>query len=218
MKKFFVFFAFVIVTIVAAQAQPRFGVRAGANYSGISGDNVDNLDRVFGFHAGITSQFYVTPDTFLTIHPEILYSQKGAEYEATGFKVRLDYIDLPVLARINAGPLYFEGGPQLSFRIKEEINSDADDPVYLYKPDQLLRRGSFSYVAGVGLAATPLGLSIGVRYNGEISNINNNDDIQNIRSNWFMLTVSFLLPSKERAPVETEVETDTELDTETEIE
>ena len=218
MKKIFVFFAFVMATVSAAQAQPRFGVRAGANYSGISGDNVANLDRVFGFHAGITSQFYVTPDSFLTIHPEILYSQKGAEYEATDFKVKLDYIDLPVLARINAGPLYFEGGPQLSFRIKEEINSDRDDPVHLYKPEQLLRRGSFSYVAGVGLAATPLGLSIGVRYNGEISNINNNDNIPNIRSNWFMLTVSYLLPRKKRPQIENEVETETELGTETEIE
>lgn len=218
MKKIFVFFAFVMVTVVAAQAQPRFGVRAGANYSGISGDNVDNLERMFGFHAGVTSQFYVTPDTFLTLHPEILYSQKGAEYEETGFKVELDYIDVPVLARINAGPLYFEGGPQLSVRIKDEIISDKDDPVYLYKPDQLLRRTSFSYVAGVGLTATPLGLSIGVRYNGEVSNINNNDNIPNIRSNWFMLTVSYLLPRKQRPLVEDEVETDIELDTDTEIE
>lgn len=218
MKKIFVFFAFVMVTVVAAQAQPRFGVRAGANYSGISGDNVDNLERMFGFHAGVTSQYYVTPDTFLTLHPEILYSQKGAEYEETGFKVELDYIDVPVLARINAGPLYFEGGPQLSVRIKDEIISDKDDPVYLYKPDQLLRRTSFSYVAGVGLTATPLGLSIGVRYNGEVSNINNNDNIPNIRSNWFMLTVSYLLPRKQRPLVEDEVETDIELDTDTEIE
>lgn len=213
MRKTFILFVLMAATVVAAQAQ-RFGLRAGANYSGIAGDNVDNLDRIYGFHAGVTSQFYVSEDSFLTVHPEILYSQKGAEYEDSGFELKLGYIDVPVLARINAGPLYFEGGPQLSVRVKHETNSDEDDPIHFYNPDELLRRAGFGYVAGVGLAATRLGLSVGVRYNGEISNINNNDDIPNIRSNVFMLTVSYLLPGRKRPQLETE----TEVETETELE
>lgn len=216
MKKTLLLLFVFMITVVAVQAQaPRFGVRLGANYSGISGDNVDDLDRIYGFHAGVTSRFIVSEDSFLTVHPEILYSQRGAEYDATGFEVRLDYVDVPVLARINAGPLYFEAGPQLSLRVYRNINSDRDDPIHFYNPDELVRRVSFSYAAGVGLAATSLGLDIGVRYNGDVSNLNTNDDIPNIRNNWFMLTVSYLFPPIRRrqpAPTtvpETEFETDT---------
>lgn len=212
MKKTFLFFAFMIAIVVAVQAQaPRFGVRLGANYSGISGDDIDNLDRIYGFHAGITSRFIVTPDSFLTIQPEILYSQKGAENEDSNFELRLDYIDVPVLARINAGPIYFEGGPQLSVRIRDELTADRDDFI---TRDELLRRTSFGYAAGVGFSATRLGLSIGVRYNGEISQLNNNDDIPNIRSDLFMLTVSYLFPAKRQKQAETTTETEVEAETE----
>lgn len=200
MKKIFVSFALLLLIVVTAQAQsPRFGVRAGANYSGISGDNVDDLDMVYGFHAGVTSQFFVTPDSFFSIQPEILFSQKGAEQEEDDFRLKLSYIDIPVLARINAGPFYFEGGPQISARIGDDIRSDRDDAIHIYDRE-IIRRTSFGYVAGVGLATTKLGLSIGVRYNGEISNINNNDNIPNIRSNVFMLTLSYLLPGKQELP------------------
>lgn len=206
----------MVATVVAAQAQaPRFGFRAGANYSGISGSNVDNLDRIYGFHAGVTSQFYISPDSFLTLHPEILYSQRGAEREAENFELRMGYIDVPVLARINAGPIYFEGGPQLSVRVRDDLTAGRDAVIYRR---ELLRRAGFGYVAGVGFNAPILGLSIGVRYNGEVSNLNNTDDIPNVRSNLFQLTVSYLFPSRKRPQVEeVEVETQTESETETEI-
>ncbi|WP_162053675.1 porin family protein [Pontibacter pamirensis] len=210
MKRFFIFFALMVATVVAAQAQgPRFGFRAGVNYSGISGSNIDDLDRIYGFHAGVTSRFIVTPDSFLTIQPEILYSQRGAEREDSNFELKLGYIDVPVLARINAGPIYFEGGPQLSVRVRDELTADRDDVI---NSEELLRSTAFGYVAGVGFSATQLGLSIGVRYNGEISQLNNNDDIPNIRSDLFQLTLSYLFPGRKRQPVETEVETEYEQD------
>lgn len=207
MKKFLIFFALTVATVVAAQAQaPRFGFRAGANYAGISGSTVNNLDRVYGFHAGVTSQFYISPDSFLTLHPEILFSQRGAEREVDNFELRLGYIDVPVLARINAGPIYFEGGPQFSVRIRDELTADRNDVIYRR---ETLRRAGFGYVAGVGFAATRLGLNIGVRYNGEVSNLNNTDDVPNIRSNLFQLTVSFLFPGRKQPEVEeTEIETE----------
>ncbi|GAB3534244.1 hypothetical protein GCM10027443_20990 [Pontibacter brevis] len=205
----------MVATVVVVQAQPRFGVRGGINYSGISGSNVDNLDRVYGFHAGVTSQFYVTPDTFLTLHPEILFSQRGAKREVDNFELRMSYIDVPVLARINAGPIYFEGGPQVSVRIRDDLTADRDDVIYRR---ELLRRANFSYVAGVGFAATRLGLNIGVRYVGDVSNLNNTDDVPNVRNNAFMLTVGYVFPRKPR-PIETEyeIETETEYETETQI-
>ena len=194
MKKTLLFFAFILTTVVAAQAQaPRFGVRVGANYSGFSGDDADNLDRMFGFHAGITSQFSLTSDDFFAIQPEILFSKKGAESEDDNYKAKLSYIDVPVLAKVNAGPLYFEAGPQVSFRIGGDIEVGGNNVI-----DDLdaFKRTSLGYAAGVGLASTPLGLSVGVRYNGDISKLYDADDVSDIRNNLFMLTVGYMFPSR----------------------
>ncbi|GHA67828.1 porin family protein [Pontibacter akesuensis] len=188
MKKTLLFFVFILTTVIAAQAQgPKIGVRVGANYAGFSGDDADNLDRVFGFHAGLTSQFAITSDNFLAIQPEILFSQKGAEDDDNNFKVKLNYIDVPVLARVNAGPLYFEAGPQVSFRLGGDIESGNTtiDDLDFYK------KTSFGYAAGVGLASTPLGLSLGVRYNGDISKLNDNAELSDTRNDLFMLTLGY---------------------------
>lgn len=196
MKKTLTLLMFVLVTAVAAQAQmqaPSIGIRAGANYSGFSGDQADNLDRMFGFHAGITSQVYLTSDNFFAIQPELLFSTKGAESKDDTFKYKISYLDIPVLARVNAGPLYFEGGPQASFRVGGDIESDGvniDDDLDQFK------RTSLGYAAGVGLAATSLGLSVGVRYNGDISKLYDDDSVSDARNNIFMLTLAYMFTGR----------------------
>ena len=196
MKKTLTMFLLLLVTTVTVQAQmqaPGIGIRAGANYSGFSGDDSDNLDRMFGFHAGLTSQFYLTSDNFFAIQPELLFSKKGAESDDDSFKYKISYLDVPVLARVNAGPLYFEGGPQVSFRVGGDIESNGiniDDDLDQFK------RTSFGYAAGIGLAAVPLGLSIGVRYNGDISKLYDNENVSDARNNVFMLTLAYMFTGR----------------------
>ncbi|MEJ8804528.1 porin family protein [Pontibacter sp. H249] len=196
MKKILTLVLLALITTVTAQAQmqaPGIGIRAGANYSGFNGDDVDNLDRMFGFHAGLTSQFYLTSDNFFAIQPELLFSTKGAESDDDTFKYKISYIDVPVLARVNAGPLYFEGGPQASFRIGGDIESNGiniDDDLDQFK------RTSFGYAAGIGLSATPLGLSVGVRYNGDISKLYDNANVSDARNNVFMLTLAYMFTGR----------------------
>ncbi len=183
------------MTTVAAQAQmqaPRFGIRAGVNYAGFTGDEAIAKDRLFRFHAGITSQFALTSDNFFSIAPEVLFSQKGAESKDDDYKVKLSYIDVPVLAHINAGPLYFEGGPQVSFRVAGDIENNGAtivDDLDMYK------RTSFGYAAGIGVA-TPLGVSVGVRYNGDFSQLNDNDGAADYKNSVFMLTLGYTLPAR----------------------
>jgi hypothetical protein len=196
MKKRFILFFMAMVLTAAAHAQmqsPRFGIRAGANYSGFSGDDVDNLDRLFGFHAGITSRFALTSDDFFSIQPELLFSAKGAESKDDNTKWKISYLDLPILARVNAGALYFEGGPQASFRIGGDIEvggKNVDDNLDQFK------RTSFGYAAGIGLGSTPLGLSIGVRYNGDISKLYDDDNVSDARNNVFMLTLGYTFSAR----------------------
>ncbi|MBB6612977.1 PorT family protein [Pontibacter sp. Tf4] len=197
----------------AAQAQSGVGIRAGANLSNISGDlrNEDNFENKWGFHGGITYNIGIV-DNFFSIQPELLYSQKGfknADVEVGTFryvgKVNYNYLDLPVLAKIKAGPLYFEAGPQASYLLsvnnetKTYENGIERASTRDSKDKDGLKEFEFGYAAGVGLA---LGnsLNLGVRYNGAFSDFVDEDityggDISNARHSTIMFTLGITIPS-----------------------
>ncbi|HEY4651612.1 MAG TPA: porin family protein, partial [Pontibacter sp.] len=183
MKKLLFIFSIMLAGATAAQAQSGIGIRGGANLSNLSGDlrNEDNFENKWGFHGGITYNIAIV-DNFFSIQPELLYSQKGfknadTEFEVGGLKYRrtgkvnYNYLDLPVLAKIKAGPLYFEGGPQASYLLnvnnetKTYLNDELQSSTRDNKDKEGLKEFEFGYAAGVGLA---LGnsLNLGVRYNG----------------------------------------------------
>ncbi|MBC5775893.1 PorT family protein [Pontibacter sp. KCTC 32443] len=193
MKKLFLFvFAFCTVLMAQAQMSPRFGIKAGVNYAGLEGDDAGDNDRIFGAHAGVFVSLPLVED-FFSIKPEALYSMKGAESQDDDFELKLNYIDVPVLAQINAGPLYFEAGPQASFRVSGKIETDLGSTDDL--EDLGYKSFLFGYAAGIGLASAPLGLSVGVRYSGDASKITDDDDTK-IRNSVFMLTLGYMFPSR----------------------
>jgi hypothetical protein len=189
MKKTILLLVMAVTTMVAAHAQgPRIGIRAGANYAGFGGSDADNLDRIWGGHAGLTANFPVSTDNFFSIQPELLFSMKGAETSDDTYKIKVNYLDVPVLGRVNAGPLYFEAGPQVSVRVSGDIERNGNNV-----QDNLdsFKRASFGYAAGIGLQSTPLGLSIGVRYNGDASKLYDDSAAPNFRNDVFMLTLGY---------------------------
>lgn len=222
MKKLLFAFAFMLASFTAAQAQSGFGIRGGANLSNVSGDLRDEsrFNNKIGFHAGITYQLAIV-ENFFSIQPELLYSQKGFKNNEDEFQsdllninvrregtVSYNYLDLPVLAKIKAGPLYFEAGPQASYLLNVnnktktyndgELQSSDSDP----KSTDGLKKFELGYAAGIGLASNN-GISIGLRYNGSLSDFTDKDvsygdygdDLTNARNSVIMLTVGFTFPS-----------------------
>ncbi|NDK57539.1 porin family protein [Pontibacter fetidus] len=176
---------FAFATTMAAQAQVGFGLRVGANYSDFRGDNApENTDRIFGAHAGLTANIPVSADNFFSVQPEALFSMKGAKGTDD---LRLYYVDIPVLARVNTGLLYFEAGPQLSVNVGDNVDNDA-----IIQPDY--RRTGLGYVAGLGIG-TPLGVSVGVRYNSDISKLFDEGDAE-VYNDVFMLTLGYAFGSR----------------------
>lgn len=172
----------LLVTTLSAQAQVSFGLRLGANYSGLSGDDTDVIgdpDRILGAHAGLTANIMLSGDNFFSVQPELLFSMKGAENDDS--ELRLYYIDVPVLARVNTGLLYFEGGPQLSVNVGDNQDVDGFDTDF--------KTLGLGYVAGIGVG-TPLGVSLGVRYNGDFSKLFDEGDAK-IYNDVFMLTLGY---------------------------
>jgi hypothetical protein len=197
-----------------AQAQGvQYGLKAGINYSNIAGDldNQDIYKNKLGFVGGIATNIPLSSDGFLNLAPELLYSSKGYQYQDDEVTINnikykykgdvsFNYIDLPVLLKINAGGLFFEGGPVASYLLdikdKTERKIGEDD----YENVEIISKGNASdfeigYAAGLGFKA-PMGISLNLRYNGSINALADEDDggnLTNGRHSLFQFTVGYLL-------------------------
>ena len=199
-----------------AQAQVKLGVKGGINYSNIAGNLRDEIgyDNKVGFLGGVTANIPLIGDGFLSVQPELLYSQKGYQYRDDKItmnnatysykgKLNFNYLDLPVLLKVNAGGVFFEAGPQASYllaiRDKAEIENEGtgnDEKTRTKVEKDNLAELEIGYVAGVGYQAAN-GLGIGLRYNGSISHLAksdpNNDELVNARHSLFQLQLGYTL-------------------------
>lgn len=108
-----------------------YGVKGGINFATIAFDPEPGAD--FGLRPGLVIGGFVTMPlgARLAIQPEGLFSQKGTSASEGGVdaKVRLDYLEVPVLVRYvvsesSARTIHAFGGPALAFKLR--ANSSAD--------------------------------------------------------------------------------------------
>ncbi|WP_210513833.1 porin family protein [Hymenobacter terricola] len=229
MKKTAILGAALLATaaISSAQAQSiRFGLRAGANYSNLSGNiqNQDTYNNKVGFLGGVMLNVPLIGDGFLSLQPEVLYSQKGFENKPTEYSsvfgtqkregsVNYNYLDVPVLLKVRASGLVFEAGPQYSYLLSANNQTKVTTtPALGGQPSVAdsqnktdisgLNRNELGYLAGVGYEATN-GLSLNLRYTGAFSDFVKSDnstyfngDLKNARHSAFQLSLGYLIPSK----------------------
>jgi opacity protein-like surface antigen len=212
--------ALSIAATPAAHAQSiRFGLKAGANLSNLSGDltQQDQYKNRFGFQGGAMLNIGILPDNFLSIQPEVLYSQKGfkyadQQYTAAGQtyrntgNVRYDYLDVPVLVRLKAGSVFFEAGPQYSYLLNistnrtQTINGGVVSNAGSSTSDlSNVQRNELGYAAGLGFESSS-GFLLGLRYNGAFTDFAkdgySNNDFRNARNSTFQAYVGVLLGGK----------------------
>ncbi|MCC3154840.1 porin family protein [Hymenobacter sp. BT770] len=239
--------ALSVLSISVARAQVskdfRLGAKIGATYSSISGDNVSQIagpnfnsdlgNYKWGYNAGFTANVPISSDGFFSLQPELLYNRKGYEVNskqtsnlpnevsAVEFKQQrvLHYLDVPILARINAGGLFFELGPQMSFLFgstnkqqtttrfsngtndKVEDNGSFQDFTGIARGDKYksdLTQFDISGVAGIGFM-TEGGLSLDLRYARGFHSLLDTKNVtlsQNPKAfnNVFTLQLGYLLP------------------------
>jgi hypothetical protein len=222
MKKQIAIFATFLAAVAAAPSAHaqgiRIGVKGGANLSNLSGDltNEDRYENKFGFHGGLMLNIGLIDDGFLSVQPEVLFSQKGFsyaddEFTLAGNRVKYDgdvtynYIDVPVLLKIKAGSVYFEAGPQYSYLLKVKndfkITSNGNPVTQTSNTSDLdnIHRNEIGYAAGLGYQSEG-GLMLGLRYNGSFTDFGKDGyqdaETRNARNSVFQASVGFLLPSK----------------------
>ena len=150
MKKQIVLFASIIIsTLAIAQSTPSFGIRAGVSSSSMKGDAVSNLQNLLdftggavatsaraGFFAGANASIPLSD--LVSVEPGLYYSQKGyemkgelnlkgVEFLGANAKAQLvsQYVDLPVLLKLNLNGFQIFAGPQVSYLTKADLKTTA---------------------------------------------------------------------------------------------
>ncbi len=163
---------------VNAQGMTSFGVKAGANFANISGDDVDDLSSRTGLYLGVLAEFGLTD--LLAIQPELNFSMQGADLSEDGFEgsVKLNYINLPVMLKINVTDgLFFEAGPQLGFLMSADVEIDGEEEDI---KDEI-KNIDFGGNLGVGYQLDN-GLFFNARYNIGLANINDFEDSEDFKN------------------------------------
>jgi len=156
----------------------HLGIKGGANMNKINGQSFKDGYEL-GYQVGAFAEIDFNKN--IGIQPEVLFSQSSTKV-AQGFKdiyqnidnavlddnVRLNYLSVPVLLRINAGKLLtFHVGPEFSILVNDHEN-------LLENGKGAFKKGDFGMIAG---AQINLGtLRIYGRYNVGLTNINDIDN------------------------------------------
>ena len=131
------------------------------------------------YYAGAFVEFPIT--FFLTLQPEVIYSEQGAKWEATylgqkaSLQLNTSYINIPAMAKLKLGLLSVMAGPQLGFLVgtpTQEI-SVGNSSVKLNK--DTFAAIDFGIAAGVELLLIK-GVFIDLRYtHGLINTLDRNN-------------------------------------------
>lgn len=158
-----------------------FGVKGGVNFATVTGDDIDSPESRTSFHVGVVGELPISE--MFSLQAEVLYSGQGFETDIEGednskVEYQLDYINVPVLAKIYVlKGLSIEAGPQFSFKVNEEVDSDPNNNPGDTNVD-IAEDFDFSVAAGLTFQ-TEMGIFATGRYNMGITDIVEDLDVKN---------------------------------------
>lgn len=99
------------------------GVKAGVNVTNFTGGDFGTASKsaLIGYHVGGYMNFKLGK---VSLQPELLLSSAGAKFDASGNtnNIKLTYVSIPVMLKYRTtSGIYFEGGPQVSFKTSESL-------------------------------------------------------------------------------------------------
>ena len=141
----------LLVSAGTAHAQTSFGVKAGVNLANLSIDEADDTfepENRTGFVAGVFVT--VRGGGIFAFQPEALISSQGAKFSdsVNSGTAKIDYFQVPLLARIGPSNVAVVVGPSIGFRINAKLSGDGISVDNEDFSDQI-KRMDFGLVAGV---------------------------------------------------------------------
>jgi hypothetical protein len=173
-------FASVAVFAMASSAAADSGIKFGPTFANFSSDALD-FDNRTGLHGGLF--FGGNRDGVIGLQGEINWIRKQAELGVRD--IRIDYIQIPALLRLNVGSgspngfaLYGIAGPAVEFKIADEVEG--------FTLDDGFESADVSLVFGGGLEVARI--IVEGRYTKGFRRINNLfEDFAEIKSQSFTL-------------------------------
>ena len=176
MKK--IIFLPLLLAVGMLNAQLQFGLKGGVNISNFTGGDFNNIEKsaYVAWHAGglVRIKF-----DHLALQPEVLFSTQGAKLDdgTTEENYEITYVNIPIMLQWQfKGSFYVEAGPQVGFKVSEDIPNSAID--------EFAKSTDLSIGVGLGFLKSK-GLGIGGRYTvgvskvGEFDSANIDPDFKN---------------------------------------
>lgn len=172
-------------TSAIAQDQPAaVGVKGGVNFADLQFDTDagdGNFDRRAGFVGGL---FVIWPaNRRVALQTEALFSQKGAKVDQDGIdgKIKLDYLDVPVLLRVSSNPLvqtsfHAFAGPSFGIRVRARAKGDFEGETSDEDISDDIERLDMGLVVGAGIDIGHL--TIDGRYSWGLSDVFKDDEVK----------------------------------------
>lgn len=169
------------------------GVRAGVDFMTVGGDDADDdVERRTGFMVGGFA--LVDFGGPLALQPELTYTQKGATNPDTDVTTKLDYIEIPVLAKFQvpvSGPVSpnIFAGPTLGFNVTSELEDDNGNTQDLNNVSGT--EFGLAFGGGVDFGVSSGTLMIDFRYELGLTSIDDSNADLSINNQGFMVTAGF---------------------------
>lgn len=176
-----------VASFAVANAQAKFGVKAGANLANIVGDDAEDAKMKIGFNVGALAQVPITAN--FVFQPEVVFSAQGAKSDDDGddYKLNLNYINVPLLAKfISPSGFVAETGPQVGFLMSAKAKADGES----IDVKESFKKTDFSWALGLGYQS-PAGFGVNARYNLGLSKLDEEGDAK-IKNGVIQVGVSYV--------------------------
>jgi hypothetical protein len=180
-------------SFLSSRAQVKFGIKAGANFSTLTGSNASGASSLIGFNGGVLLKIHLAGGW--GIQGEGLYSGQGSKFSdpsAGSSTSNNAYINIPVLLtyKLPFG-LSFQAGPQFGILMSAKASSGG------VSVDEKSNYKSSDVSLDMGAAfMTPFKLGFDARYNLGLTNVwNPNVSINTgqLKNGVFQLGVFYIL-------------------------
>jgi hypothetical protein len=150
-----------------AQSRVQFGLKAGANFSGWTGEQAAGSSLKPGFHAGGFAS--IPLNASLAFKPELFFSGEGIKTASASYAV--DYIKVPILLQYrHSSGFQIETGPQLGLLLSAKLKSNGEEEDIKH---QFLPLDA-SWATGFGYSLKS-GLGFNLRYSFGLSKFASNE-------------------------------------------
>lgn len=157
----------------------RIGIEGGYNSATVSGDAAVDVSHRNAFNVGATLTVPVT--AMFGIQPELLFTGKGAAVPSEAGSVKINYVQIPLLARLNltapnAVTPYVVAGPAIAFKTSCTLEGSVNGTSASSSCDDAgvpTSSVDYSVIGGAGLSFTRSSYraTVGARYDYGFKNI-----------------------------------------------